>query len=173
MNDPHATLNLFQPREIEHENSSYAQPIAPRAQSAKPPPREYSELFVGDDSKSPTPSPQKERIPTKGGGGTNYRPSRLFQEDEEPAAKSLGVKTNAKKYNHFEFGDGDDSSTPKAQDPSRPPTKTKHMSQWDFEDFATPAKTKTKILPAAVRHFGWSDDEVGTFFQPEFDIFVV
>jgi hypothetical protein len=173
MNDPHATLNLFQPRDIEHENSSYAQPIAPRAQSAKPPPREYSELFVGEDSKSPTPSPQKERIPSKAGGGKNYKPSRLFEEEEEPAATPMSVKTNSKKYNHFEFGEGEDASTPKASEQAPKPIKTKHMSQWNFEDFDTPAKPKTKVLPAAVRHFGWSDDEVGPFFQPDFNFYLV
>jgi hypothetical protein len=170
MNDPHATLNLFQPREIELENTSYAQPIAPRAQSAKPPPREYSELFVGEDAKSPTPSPQK--IPAKSGSSKNFMPNRLFDEEEEPAATPLSVRTNSKKYNHFDFGDGEDAPTPKAEQAARP-TKTKHQSQWDFEDFVTPAKTKPKVLPAAVRHFGWSDDEVGPFFQPEFPEFEI
>ena len=35
------------------------------------------------------------------------------------------------------------------------------------DDFATPDKSKPKTLPSAVRHFGWSDDEVGAFYQPE------
>jgi hypothetical protein len=181
MNDPHATLNLFQPREVEQEQSNYSQPIAPRSQSAKPPPRDLSELFVGEDPKSPSPagttSPQKARNLGKVGGGKNYKPNRLFDEAEESAAtpggiKTAGVKTNAKKYNHFEFGQGEeDEATPKAKEAPRP-TRTKHQSQWDFEDFVTPEKIKTKVLPQAVRQFGWSDDEVGPFLKSEFVIVV-
>jgi hypothetical protein len=160
-------LNLFQPRdvELEQQTSSYKQPTGTRAQSAKPPPREYSELFAGADEGSPSPSaissPQKERIQKKGGAGKNFT-NRLF-ENEEPAATPLGVKTNSKKYNHFEFGDNEDNeATPKGHEASRP-NKSKHQSQWDFEDFVTPEKTKLKVQPQAVRHFGWSDDEVRPF----------
>lgn len=77
------------------------------------------------------------------------------------------VKTNAKKYNHFEFGSSDDEqATPKVREAARP-TNSKHMSQWDFEDFVTPEKIAPKVLGQAVRHFGWSDDEVGPFFKLE------
>ncbi|KAF2187006.1 hypothetical protein K469DRAFT_705554 [Zopfia rhizophila CBS 207.26] len=167
MGDPHASLSLFQPREINQE-SAYDRPIAPRAQSAKPPPRDYSELFAGEEeppSPSPaekTPSPQKQRILVKSGGGKNFKPNRLFEETEEEkaAATPLSVKTNSKKYNHFEFGDNDDEqATPKVRETARPTTKSKHMSQWDFEDFVTPEKINPKVLGQAVRHFGWSDDE--------------
>jgi hypothetical protein len=163
MNDPHASLSLFQNRSVDHDDDQHsAQPAAPRAQSAKPPPREYSELFVGENSGSPSPSPQK--IPTKSGGGKNYKASRLFDQDNEgdaAAVKGSSVKTNPKKYEHFTFGDNDDADTPKPRNTARPETKTKSQPNWDFEDFATPAKTKTKTQPQAVRHFGWSDDEVG------------
>lgn len=157
MNDPHASLSLFENRKVSDNDSYASQPIAARVQSAKPPPREYSELFVGEGSGSPSPSPQK--IPTKSGGGKNYKASRLFEEDDEEEAKVPGstIKTNPKKYEHFAFGDGED--TPKVRDTARP-IKTKGQATWDFEDFATPAKTKTKTQPQAVRHFGWSDDEV-------------
>ncbi|KAL6720723.1 hypothetical protein ACLMJK_002648 [Lecanora helva] len=52
--DPHASLSLFAPREEEEEEES-SQPVgqrAPKAQSAKPPPRDYHDLFVGDDSEA-------------------------------------------------------------------------------------------------------------------------
>jgi hypothetical protein len=163
MNDPHASLSLFQNRSIDDNDDTHsAQPAAPRAQSAKPPPREYSELFVGESSASPSPSPHK--IPTKSGGGKNFKASRLFDqgdEDEATTAKGPSVKTNPKKYEHFTFGDNDDVDTPKPRNTARPETKAKSQPNWDFEDFATPAKTKTKTQPQAVRHFGWSDDEVG------------
>ncbi|KAF2277519.1 uncharacterized protein EI97DRAFT_432383 [Westerdykella ornata] len=190
MNDPHASLNLFQPRDIENETSNFSQPSAQRAQSAKPRSRNLSELIAGEDPASPSPAegpvPNTERIPTKAGGGKNYKPNRLFDEEAEPVATPLSVKTNAKKYSHFEFGEGEDARpvetplsvktnakkynhfefghgdedepTPRGREPPRP-TRTKHMSQWDFEDFVTPEKTKPKVLREAVRHFGWSDDE--------------
>lgn len=103
----------------------------------------------------------------KSGGGKNFQRSRLFDEEDEPVATPFSVKTNAKKYNHFEFGENEDEATPKAQETSRPKSKAQHTSQWDFEDFATPAKTNLKILANNVRHFGWSDDEVSPYFQPE------
>lgn len=169
MNDPHASLSLFQNRSIDEDDESQdSKPIAPRAQSAKPPPREYSELFVGENSASPSPSPQK--IPVKAGSGKNYKASRLFEEDEEEdtaAVKGPGVKTNPKKYEHFTFGDGPEEDSSKVRSTARAQSKGKGQANWDFEDFATPAKTKTKTQPQAVRHFGWSDDEVGPFYQPE------
>ena len=79
MNDPHASLSLFAPRETDEEPTYTSQPIAPRAQSAKPPPREYTELFAAANEGSPTP---QEKIPVKAGGGKNYKPNRLFEEDE-------------------------------------------------------------------------------------------
>jgi hypothetical protein len=175
MNDPHATLSLFQARDVNQDNSRGSYPAAPRTASAKPPPREYSELFVGSDPGSPSPGDaQKQRIPTKSGGGKNFGASRLFEEEETPATpqRTDGVKTNAKKYDHFQFGDDDDDATPKVSE-SRPTTgKSKHQSQWDFEDFVTPEKVKEKILDQQVRHFGWSDDEVGPHFKYEILVLV-
>ncbi|EGE01048.1 hypothetical protein TEQG_00102 [Trichophyton equinum CBS 127.97] len=41
------------------------------------------------------------------------------------------------------------------------PRSSKHLSQWDFEDFVTPEKPKRRpVRGQEVRHFGWSDDEV-------------
>ncbi|KAL6711831.1 hypothetical protein ACN47E_002874 [Coniothyrium glycines] len=157
MNDPHASLSLFQPRSITEEEHNVSVPIAPRAQSAKPPPREYSELFVGEHKGSPSPN---EKIPVKAGAGRNYKQSRLFDEETEEeriAATPMSIRTNAKKYNHFEFGDGED--TPVVRDTARSRTKGKSEPNWDFESFATPNKAEPKTQPAAVRHFGWSDDE--------------
>lgn len=165
MNDPHATLSLFENRIVE-DDSHTSEPIAPRVQSAKPPPREYSELFVGENSASPSPSPQK--IPAKAGSGKNYKASRLFderEEDDAAAANGPGVKTNPKKYEHFTFGDGGDDDSSQTRNTARPETKTKGQANWSFEDFATPAKTKQKTQPQAVRHFGWSDDEVSPFYR--------
>lgn len=161
MNDPHATLSLFQPRDTNQESSLPSRQNAPRMQSAKPPPREYSELFVGEGGASPSPSiagsPSKDRIPVKSGAGKNYKPSRLFDEEEEVAPTPMSVKTHSKKYNHFDLGD--DNATPQARETGRPASKSQHQASWGFEDFVTPAKAKPKILGQSVRHFGWSDDE--------------
>jgi len=171
MNDPHASLSLFAPRETDEEGTHSSQPIAPRAQSAKPPPREYSELFAGADEGSPSPSPQ--RTSAKAGSGKNYKPSRLFDNDEEDATDRAprSIKTSSKKYYHFQFGEGE---TPKVRDTSRPTQQDQNRSRndahWDFDDFATPNKSKPKTHPQAVRHFGWSDDEVGPFYQPEAEV---
>ena len=173
MNDPHATLSLFEPRRVDDEDESVSHPAAPRAQSAKPQPRELSELFVGGDPGTPLPAngsspPQSRGVAPKSGAGKNFKPNRLFDEtQEEPGPAPMSVKTNTKKYDHFEFGDGED--TPKVR-PTARPTSKKHLSQWDFEDFVTPEKTKTKVLGQNVRHFGWSDDEVGLFYQPESEV---
>ncbi len=45
--DPHASLSLFGPRD--DDSANVPRTMAPRA-SAKPPPRDYRDLFVGDDS---------------------------------------------------------------------------------------------------------------------------
>lgn len=213
MNDPHATLNLFQPRDVNLEDTGDSRPIAPRMQSAKPPPRDLSELFVGEDAGSPSPanasaSPHTQSIPAKSGAGKSFKANRLFEEAEEEAANTAAtnvssspkkrgipaksgagksfkanrlfeeteedlaaatpmssVKTNAKKYQHFEFGDGDDDATPKVREP-RKSTRSQHASKWDFDDFVTPEKTKPKVLAQNVRHFGWSDDEVSSSYRP-------
>ncbi|KAL1794667.1 hypothetical protein ACET3X_006483 [Alternaria dauci] len=160
MNDPHASLDLFAPRQVDQEEHHSPGPSVPRAQSAKPPPREYSELFAGADAGSPSPSPQ--RIPGKAGSGKHYKANRLFEEgeDEHPVAP-MSVKTSSKKYDHFTLGEGEE--TPKVRDTSRPSkhdqNRNRNDAHWDFDDFTTPDKSKPKTLPSAVRHFGWSDDE--------------
>jgi hypothetical protein len=203
MNDPHASLDLFQPRDVNRETSP-SRPIGARMQSAKPPPRELSDLFVGEENasfshapnESPSKhakggagknykanrlfdgpedegadeneSPSKHGIYAKAGSGKNHKENRLFEETEEEKAAPPPMstrKTNAKKYNHFEFGEGED--TPKAKEGGDPARKSRHQSNWDFDDFVTPEKTKTKVLAQSIRHFGWSDDEVGDFYEPE------
>ncbi|KAF1999456.1 hypothetical protein P154DRAFT_436900 [Amniculicola lignicola CBS 123094] len=173
MNDPYATLNLFQSRDTNARDteSVFSEPTHSRAQSAKPPPRELSELFVDENEAPATPSvagdsPAKDNIPKKGGGGKNFKRNRLFDQEEE-VPTPMSVRTNAKKYDHFEFGNGEDEVTPKVKDQGRANNKAKHQSSWDFEDFVTPQKPGTKVLGQAIRHFGWSDDEVSLLFRTE------
>ncbi|KAF2201123.1 hypothetical protein GQ43DRAFT_440895 [Delitschia confertaspora ATCC 74209] len=161
--DARTTLSLFQPQDENQENSYSSGPSHQRAQSAKPKPREYSELFVGDEVENGIHSPEKHGIPVKWGGGKNFGRNRLFDETEEDNVMQtpMSVKTNSRKYNHFDFADPDDEqATPKVRETAGPTSRpNKHQSQWAFEDFVTPEKTAPKILGQAVRHFGWSDDE--------------
>jgi hypothetical protein len=137
-------------------NVGEARVIAPKAgsgQNYKP-----SRLFGDDDA---TPEAKKTlphteaAIAPKGGSGHNYKPSRLF-EDHDDGIVETRYKSHPQKYNHFEFGNGEDGPEIKAE-PVRPTSK--HASQWDFEDFVTPEKPRGKVLSHETRHFGWSDDE--------------
>ena len=173
--DPHASLSLFAPRE-KIIQESLPSVVAPRA-SAKPAPRDLAELFVGSESDnspaSPTKAPSRERsesttssktIAPKVGAGKNYAPSRLFDNDENspirPTANKDLFRPNPTKYQHFDIADGSDP-----QDAPRPTAlkdhKSKHGSQWDFDDFNTPAKAvPSKVLRSNdVRHWGSEDNE--------------
>ncbi|KFZ11766.1 hypothetical protein V502_07400 [Pseudogymnoascus sp. VKM F-4520 (FW-2644)] len=92
--DPHSSLSLFAPRESDEEPEQLPTVIAPRA-SAKPPPRDYHDLFVGQDSTKNGNAPANENgsespfkhsavgaIAPKFGAGKNYKPSRIFDNDE-------------------------------------------------------------------------------------------
>lgn len=216
--DPHAILSLFDPPDTNREPSHHPAVVAPResakppprdfrdlfasnesdslpaenarvsspqkenkgqkAHSAKPAPRDYHDLFVGNESdaspvaNSKQLSPQKENKPiaqgaiaVKGGAGKNFQPSRLFETNSaQPGAPGTPaesqdkyIKPHPQKYNHFELGEGNEDAGTARGEPNRP--KTKHQSQWDFEDFMTPDKVPRKIRDQDVRHFGWSDDE--------------
>jgi hypothetical protein len=166
--DPHATLSLFGPRD---QNEQDLPPvIAPRA-SAKPPPRDYHDLFVGNEEdqspiaaantaaisreRSSSPSKHSAGIAPKGGNtGRNYQPSRLFDHQEDSPIRPSPDKNhsadhfyrpNPAKYNHFDLASGNDSldsSKPAAS--KRAPTEpktSKHGSQWTFDDFHTPQKS--------------------------------
>ncbi|KAG8530815.1 uncharacterized protein KY384_004172 [Bacidia gigantensis] len=143
--------------------------MPPKAQSAKPPPRDYHDLFVGEGSpnqasKGPK-SPEKRGlmsppIAPKSGAGKNYQPSRLFETEDDPTtprspSKGGAMKPDPKKYNHFEFGDGDDAPTPTTDRP-----KTRHQSQWDFEDFVTPQKPHSRSRAGqGPQQPAWKDPE--------------
>ena len=176
--DPHASLSLFAPRE-KNVQESLPSVVAPRA-SARPAPRDYSELFVGNDSDnspaSPSKAPPRERsespskvVAPKAGAGKNYAPSRLFDNDESSPIRPTVNKEhstehfyrpNPAKYQHFDFADGSDPQDAPHPTPPRD-VKSKHGSQWNFDDFNTPAKVvPSKVLRTNdVRHWGNSDDE--------------
>jgi hypothetical protein len=179
--DPHASLSLFAPRD-HNVDTSLPAVVPPRA-SAKPPPRDYSDLFVGNDpdnSLVPTASPankaSRERsespskfsagVAPKGGAGRNYQPIRLFETEENSPTRSSPerdqyYRPNPKKYQHFDFADGSDPQD--APKPTlAPAVKSKHGSQWTFDDFVTPEKVvPSKVLRGQdICHWGTENDEI-------------
>jgi hypothetical protein len=173
LRDPHASLALFAPREEADPLPSVVSPYAGR----RPRQRSFTEILGDEPVEEPgTPSNGRERsmspskhIAPKLGAGKNFQPSRLFQEEEEeqslpanniPERKAY-YKPNEKKFQHFDFSDGTDV----LQDAQKPAAtsqkaKSKHDSNWSFDDFTTPQKAlPTRGLPRNqdVRH--WSNDD--------------
>ncbi|KAH6646485.1 hypothetical protein BKA67DRAFT_105622 [Truncatella angustata] len=176
--DPRSSLALFAPRE-EIEQQTLESVVSPKG-GARPRQRDFTEI-LGDepvhDPNSPSSgrnrseSPHKAFAP-KSGAGKNFQANRLFDtegdiadEPEAPEGNSPDrfYRPNPNKYNHFDFADGSDpQDAPQAADPTS--KKTKHNSQWNFEDFTTPAKARPgKTLQKGhqdVRHWGNENDEV-------------
>ncbi|KAL4969359.1 uncharacterized protein BDV14DRAFT_165758 [Aspergillus stella-maris] len=188
--DPYAADSLF---ELLSPSKDRGQPVqAPRAPaSAKPPPRDLNELFVGDegDDEVPDATPSKPRaVAPKAGAGKNYRTSRIFDPEEDqqegtPVAPKVGAgknyersrifdddetvarekpeqiafRANPRRFDHFELGADNSSREVK---PTAGRSGSRHVNNWDFEDFSTPQKPQRKPRGEEVRHFGWSDEEV-------------
>jgi len=84
---------------------------------------------------------------------------RLFDENDAPSSLKSpdSFKTDPRKYQHFEFGSGEDAVRPSTKQTN----KTKHGSQWDFNDFMTPDKPREpRLRTQDLRNFGWEDNEV-------------
>ncbi|OJJ46104.1 hypothetical protein ASPZODRAFT_2054804 [Penicilliopsis zonata CBS 506.65] len=153
--DPYAADSLFDL--LSPKNDRTGAVLPPRApSSAQPAPREYGELFVGEEeSPDATPSKQSRPVAPKA-GSKNYQPARIFGDDDTAEEKQSFYKTHPNKFGHFELG-GDNSEREVKPTPGRP--KSRHISQWQFEDFTTPEKPKRKPRGQEVRHFGWSDED--------------
>ena len=169
-NEPRS-LSLFENAshtEDEVPTSAGGPVVSPRA-AAKPPSRGLEAILSGDGEEPVeqpefrSPSPKKQ---FNGQGGTqrhgsekHFQPIRLFDEnDAPPNAKSPDAfKTDPRKYQHFEFGSGEDA----VRLSTKQTNKTKHGSQWDFNDFMTPDKPREpRLRTQDVRNFGWEDNEV-------------
>jgi hypothetical protein len=157
--DPHASLSLFAPRDpnAEEDGGRFNGPSYARASSAKPPTRNLTDILGGPEDRAPdTPGPQiRSRSPAKGGASKNYGRIRLF-DGQEPTDTSpeRGIKTHSKKYNHFDFGDGEEAGAD-----GKSNRNVKHQSQWNFEDFVTPDKPRTKARTQDKRTMKWDDVE--------------
>ncbi|KAH7022901.1 hypothetical protein EDB80DRAFT_695965 [Ilyonectria destructans] len=167
LRDPHASLQLFGPRE-EIEAPLPGNVMTPYGGS-RPRQRSFTEI-LGDEpveGASPSANRQRSMSPSKGGQGKNFQPSRIFdgqqqiEEVEEPKSKlNRAIRPNPKKFSHFDFADGtdpQDAPVPGQSFDDRP--KSKHDSQWSFGDFVTPQKVKpSKTLRTQdVRH--WDTDK--------------
>lgn len=162
--DPHASLALFAPRDPNEDmGSTYEGPKYAVRESAKPAPREYNELFANGEGPTPkpgnvrSPSPTKDGSILKAGAGKNYKGNRLFDDDDHESRQPSPErkKTYNQKYNHFDFGDGEDAV--QTTIPANNGRGHKHQPTFSFEDFATPPKAGTKIRRDDERHWG---DEV-------------
>lgn len=164
--DPHASLALFAPRDPnENSGSAYNGPtVAPRP-SAKPAPRDYGDLFVGEETSASShrsTSPAKiDGRAVKGGAGKYVSGNRLFDEnDHDSHSTPVGKKTYQQKYDHFAFGNGEDA--PKDSRPNSGKDNRKSQATFSFEDFATPPKVNEKNKPDFERHWGAGVDEVSS-----------
>jgi hypothetical protein len=175
--DPYASLDLFGPARTDENQpgASSTHVIAPRA-SAKPPPREMSELFAAghedleDKPGSPKKSYAEPALAPKGAGSRKWGEVRVFEKDDNTPDPKI-YKTNPARYNHFDLGDTDEhdpmqhrqpaKNQPMSDVPMRAKTD-KHGSQWDFSDFVTPAKVPMKIRAQDKVNINWGDDDKAT-----------
>ncbi|KAI0542859.1 hypothetical protein GGR58DRAFT_449858 [Xylaria digitata] len=138
-----------------HRSISPNKAIAPRA-GPRPRQRDFVEI-LGDEPVRGAESPDADHdqpIAPKAGAGKSFQPSRLFETDEaadqdnsfdDVKSPDRFYRPHPAKFNHFEFTDGTDLQNAPQPDPT--PRKTKHNSQWSFDDFNTPAKVKpSKVL---------------------------
>ena len=181
--DPHASLALFSPRDPNQDAARlYEGPNQAVRASAKPAPRDYGELFAGEDTpKAPTgsnfrsPSPSKsDAVFHKGGAGKHFTGNRLFNENEESDAPRSPErkKVFSQKYDHFAFGDGED--VPQSGRPTSGGRGIKAQPTFSFEDFNTPPKYSAKVRPDDERHWGenvsaLSTTSAGGFTESEQD----
>ncbi|KAG5933689.1 hypothetical protein E4U53_000898 [Claviceps sorghi] len=152
MRDPHASLQLFGNRE-ELEAAQNVTVVSPYAGKQRRGERSFTDV-LGDDPSGEHyhaghnghPSTAS---PSKVGQGKNVQPMRIFEgqeyvEEEDQAAAATQkrfIRPNPQKYSHFDLVDGSDpQDKPKPGVALEKRPKSKHDSQWDFEDFSTPSK---------------------------------
>lgn len=131
---------------------------APRsAASAKPPPRDYEELFVSQvDEPDATPSkPTRGPVAPKVGAGKNFQPNRIFGEDDEESHSQIAYKANPKRFEHFEIG-GDNGDLEVEEKPAAN-RKSRQMPQWELNDSFVPEKPRRGLRGQEVSHLPWDD----------------
>ncbi|RCI15560.1 hypothetical protein L249_3490 [Ophiocordyceps polyrhachis-furcata BCC 54312] len=151
LRDPHASLELFAPREL-IESAKPSSVVSPYAGS-RPRQRDFSEI-LGDEPEADDEHRNRSASPTKGGQGKNFHPVRIFEgqeytEEEVDETSPSGtsnrrslIRPDPRKYNHFDFADGSDQQHQPKPSAARDRPKSKHDSQWSFDDFVTPQRPK-------------------------------
>ncbi|SPN97007.1 uncharacterized protein DNG_00523 [Cephalotrichum gorgonifer] len=179
MRDPHASLELFAPREeVDKVQTRVVSPYA----GTRPRERSISQILGNesdneDESSGRSQSPSKAIAP-KGGSHKHYKPSRLFEGDEEdeeeessgrgrsrPIAPKIGAGKNYQPSRLFDAQDGtpeDDSPVNKAKVDRfvRPhPTKFNHF---DFADQHEPVAPPPRSRSRSKHDSSWSFDDFVT-----------
>ncbi|KAL6873108.1 hypothetical protein J3F83DRAFT_601446 [Trichoderma novae-zelandiae] len=149
MRDPHASLHLFGSRD-EVENSEPTGVVSPYAGS-KPKQRAFTDILA-DEPQHWDDDQRRSMSPHKANAGKNVQPIRIFDGQQQPEEDSDDgekpqkyIRAHPAKYQHFALGDGSEESEdsqPAAAQPRAPRPKSKHDSQWSFDDFTTPVKAK-------------------------------
>jgi len=183
--DPHASLSLFAPRT--DDSANVPESVAPRG-SAKPPPRDYHDLFVGDDSpdasaqaslqKENRPRAQSQKVQSAKPTPRDYHD--LFvgnDSDASPTSKERSVSPQkgghiapkggaGKNYRPSRIFDTDDTPPGTPQSPSKDtyikphPTKFKH-----FEMGGEDEDTSNKQPPAKTRRKPQSQLDLGDYLN--------
>lgn len=151
MRDPHASLQLFGSRE-EIEAAQNEAVVSPYGGKHRRGERSFADV-LGDDPSGEHydggRSRRRSSSPSKAGQGKNVQPMRIFggqehvEEEEEavPRTKNKFIRPHPQKYNHFDLTDeSDPQDKPKTGVALDGRPKSKHESQWDFQDFSTPSK---------------------------------
>lgn len=152
MRDPHASLHLFGSRE-DVENSEPAGIVSPYA-GQKPKQRAFTDILTDEPQHWDADTARRSMSPHKMNAGKNVQPIRIFDGQQHPDSDSDDgekpqkyIRAHPAKYQHFALGDGseesEDSQTNAANAAAGGPrAKSKHDSQWSFEDFTTPVRAK-------------------------------
>lgn len=135
-----------------------AQVRPPRSSSAFRPPTRDLEDIIGESNEAPKPVAPPKMRGSFSKGQTFDLASHASKDHEVPAA-TVEKTPNAKKYKHFEFGNGEDAKPDSSPRPTPVSGKSRNESSWDFEDFNTPEKRPIHVRKDDVRHFGFGDEQ--------------
>ncbi|KAK2758713.1 hypothetical protein FQN54_003403 [Arachnomyces sp. PD_36] len=119
--DPHASLSLFS-----GQGAATQQEVGfnlPKS-SAKPPPRDYGDLFVGGDGDAtPTKATIDKPIAPKGAVNHRYKPSRVFSDEPDESAE-IDRPISSKGSSNYEYQQsriiGEDINQPSEEKKSQP-----------------------------------------------------
>ena len=162
LRDPHASLQLFGNRE-EIEAADAASVLNPYAGN-KPRQRDFTEILGDNPQEESDALFHRPVSPSKSHHHPEmriYDSSKDVEEEESKPRRDPLIRPHPTKYNHFEFADGSDpQDAPKRGVDFDKKPKTKHDSQWSFDDFTTPHKSHPSrgARSQEVRH--WDPENV-------------